>query len=60
MLITDLSEKEILDFMTRTHLPRLACAKDGQPYIVPIFCAYQNDCVRHTALHALRSLRVSV
>jgi uncharacterized protein len=45
MLITDLSEKEIADFMTRARLARLACAQNGQPYIVPIFCAYQNGCL---------------
>ena len=45
MLIIDLSEKECLDPLTRPRLARLACAKDGQPYIVPIFCAYQGGYV---------------
>ena len=40
MLITELSPKEALDVVTRAHLGRLACAKDGQPYIVPISLSY--------------------
>ena len=43
MLITELTPKERLDVLTRAHLGRLACAKDGQPYIVPIFFAYHDN-----------------
>lgn len=42
MLITELSPDESRDMLRRGHLGRLACAKDGQPYIVPIFFVY-ND-----------------
>jgi len=38
MLITDLDESESLAFMARARVARLACARDGQPYVVPISC----------------------
>ena len=45
MLITDLSESECLDLIARARVARLACARDGQPYVVPISCVYQDGYV---------------
>src|ERR1700693_6583620 len=42
MLIQELTRKESLEVLARTHLGRLACARGMQPYVVPIHFAYQN------------------
>jgi nitroimidazol reductase NimA-like FMN-containing flavoprotein (pyridoxamine 5'-phosphate oxidase superfamily) len=41
MLIQELTRQESLEVLARTHLGRLACARGMQPYIVPIYFAYQ-------------------
>lgn len=41
MLIQDLSEQECLDLLSRVRFGRLACAADGQPYVVPMNFAVQ-------------------
>jgi len=43
MLIRELTRQESLEVLARTHLGRLACARGMQPYIVPIYFAYQNN-----------------
>ena len=43
MLITELTPKERLDLLTRAQLGRLACAKDGKLYIMPLFFAYHDN-----------------
>jgi nitroimidazol reductase NimA-like FMN-containing flavoprotein (pyridoxamine 5'-phosphate oxidase superfamily) len=43
MLIQELTRKECLDLLDRAHLGRLACAHESQPYVVPIYFAYDND-----------------
>jgi nitroimidazol reductase NimA-like FMN-containing flavoprotein (pyridoxamine 5'-phosphate oxidase superfamily) len=40
MLIHELTPKECADVLLRNHLGRLACAKDGQPYVVPIHFSF--------------------
>jgi len=40
MLIQELTRAASLDLLTRTHLGRLACTQGAQPYIVPIYFAY--------------------
>ena len=42
MLISELSGDESLDFLARMRFGRLACAKGDQPYIIPIFFAYDD------------------
>jgi hypothetical protein len=37
MLIQQLSDDECVDVLRRTKLGRLGCAKDHQPYVVPIY-----------------------
>jgi uncharacterized protein len=43
MLIQELTREECLDLLDRAHLGRLACAHESQPYVVPIYFAYDND-----------------
>ena len=40
MWVRTLSTLECITVLTENRLGRLACAKDGQPYVVPIFFAY--------------------
>ena len=43
MLIQELTRQESLDLLSRAHLGRLACAHQSQPYVVPIYFAYDNE-----------------
>jgi nitroimidazol reductase NimA-like FMN-containing flavoprotein (pyridoxamine 5'-phosphate oxidase superfamily) len=43
MLIHELTRQASLDVLASTHLGRLACSQLMQPYIVPIYFAYQNN-----------------
>ena len=45
MLIHELTRQESLDALASTHLGRLACCQRMQPYIVPFYFAYQNNCL---------------
>jgi nitroimidazol reductase NimA-like FMN-containing flavoprotein (pyridoxamine 5'-phosphate oxidase superfamily) len=40
MLIQDMTREMCVDLLKRTHVGRLGCANDSQPYIVPISFAY--------------------
>ena len=39
MLVTEMSRQECEDFLARLGFGRLACTRDNQPYIVPIYFA---------------------
>lgn len=43
MLIRDMTPQECRQLLRRINLGRLACARDNQPYIVPIYFAYEPD-----------------
>src|SRR5207344_260185 len=43
MIVRTLSTPECTALLTANRLARLACAKDGRPYIVPIHYAYANN-----------------
>ena len=45
MLIHDMSRQASIELLLRTRLGRLACARDGQPYITPIHFAYDANCL---------------
>jgi hypothetical protein len=47
MVITELSEAQCNEFLSASRVGRLACARDGQPYVVPVTFAF--------AQHALYS-----
>ena len=40
MLIHEMTEEECRDALARSSFGRLACARDNQPYVVPIYFAY--------------------
>ena len=43
MLINELTRQASIDLLTRTRFGRLACAHEGQPYISPMYCAYEDN-----------------
>jgi len=43
VLITELSRQQCHDFLARLGFGRLACARDNQPYIVPVYFAFESD-----------------
>jgi len=43
MLIRDMTSKECSEMLARTSFGRLGCARDNQPYVVPIYFAYEPD-----------------
>ena len=43
MLIRDMNAQECRDLLTRLGVGRLACSHDDQPYIVPVYFAYESD-----------------
>ena len=43
MNIDELNQQECRDFLSRASVARLACSRDGQPYVVPIGIAYDAD-----------------
>lgn len=45
MLIHDMSRQASIDLLARMRLGRLACAHEGQPYVTPIYCAYDDNCL---------------
>jgi uncharacterized protein len=47
MLIHELTPTECAEILRRTNLGRLACAKDGQPYVVPVHFSFdlERSCV---------------
>jgi uncharacterized protein len=45
VLIQELTRQASLDFLARMSLARLACTQGTQPYIVPIYFAYHDNCL---------------
>jgi uncharacterized protein len=45
MLIHDMTRQASIELLTRARLCRLACAHEEQPYITPIHCAYESNCL---------------
>jgi uncharacterized protein len=41
MVIQDMTKSECLSAIARARLGRLACARENQPYVVPIYFAYE-------------------
>lgn len=40
MLIREMTHRECLDLVAESHIARLGCARDDQPYVVPIHYAF--------------------
>jgi nitroimidazol reductase NimA-like FMN-containing flavoprotein (pyridoxamine 5'-phosphate oxidase superfamily) len=43
MLVKELSRRECHEMLARLGFGRLACARENQPYIVPVYFAYETD-----------------
>jgi uncharacterized protein len=43
MVIREMTEEECRDILARGSVGRLGCAQDNQPYVVPIYLAYESD-----------------
>jgi uncharacterized protein len=43
MLVRDMNKNECRDLLERLGFGRLACARQDQPYVVPIYFAYEPD-----------------
>ena len=43
MIVNTLPRPECVKLLAANRLGRLACAKDGQPYVVPIYYAYADN-----------------
>jgi nitroimidazol reductase NimA-like FMN-containing flavoprotein (pyridoxamine 5'-phosphate oxidase superfamily) len=41
MFIQEMSESDCFNALTRAKLGRLACARDNQPYLVPVYIVYE-------------------
>lgn len=59
MLITEMSEQECRELLTSASFGRIGCALDDQPYIVPVYFAYDNGFayVLGTAGHKIEWMR---
>ena len=51
MLIHEMTEKECSAALEQARVGRLACARDNQPYVVPIFFAYHEEHIYGVHLH---------
>lgn len=45
MIIKNLSTQSCLDLLARVRSGRLACAQEFQPYVVPFYFAYHDNCL---------------
>lgn len=45
MIIKTLSAPECTALLVKNRLARLACARNGQPYVIPIYYAYADSCL---------------
>lgn len=45
MVIERMNDSECRGVLERALVGRLGCAMDGQPYVVPVYLAYEDDCV---------------
>jgi len=43
MLIHEISREQCIEVLSRSSVGRLGCSYNDQPYIVPIYLAYDND-----------------
>lgn len=45
MHIEELTRQASLDFLAGSHLGRLACANQAQPYVTPFYFVYRDHCI---------------
>src|SRR4051794_35140133 len=41
MMVKEIGEKECLEVLSRASVGRLGCALDNQPYVLPVYFAYE-------------------
>jgi uncharacterized protein len=56
MMIHEMSVKECHDALSRGRFARLACAKENQPYVVPIYYAYKKSADGGSYLYGFTTL----
>ena len=56
MVIQEMSRDECLAVLAGARLARLACAKEGQPYIVPVYIAYDRPRLGEPRLYGFTTL----
>ena len=42
-MINEMTQKECRELLARSRVGRLGCSRDNQPYVVPIYFAYEAD-----------------
>jgi uncharacterized protein len=42
MIIYDINKEQCLEFVEKTGIGRLACARNNQPYVVPVYLVHKN------------------
>ena len=45
MTVRELTTAECVDILKKTAIARLACARDNQPYVVPVHVYFDGDCL---------------
>jgi uncharacterized protein len=43
MIVKDMTRQQCLDVLSASRLGRLACVRDNQPYVVPIYCVFGDN-----------------
>lgn len=54
MIVRELNRGECAAIVSASRLARLACARDGQPYVVPIHYAFADDCLYSFSMPGLK------
>lgn len=55
MLIHDMTRQASIDLLARARLCRLAYVHEGQPYIVPMYCAYADNYLYSFSTHGQKT-----
>jgi len=45
MIVSEMSQEECRELLTKVGFGRLACSRENQPYVVPIYFAFEPDCL---------------
>ena len=45
MRIVSIGKEQCIELLNRVSVGRLACASENQPYVVPVYFAYEPDCL---------------
>jgi nitroimidazol reductase NimA-like FMN-containing flavoprotein (pyridoxamine 5'-phosphate oxidase superfamily) len=56
MIIQEMNREECLTALARARLGRLACARENQPYVVPIFCVHDRPALDEDYLYSFSAV----